>query len=75
VEERFDLPLTPFTWMTNLCTGRFGGGRDHVTVALSTPMAVRDTSGAAGTSTPRMLMSSETGFHSVCAVLLSSLSS
>src|SRR3569833_4228189 len=26
-------PFTPLTWMTNLWTGRFAGGRVHVTVA------------------------------------------
>lgn len=55
----------PLTWMTNFWTGRFAGARVHVTVALSTPMAARDTSGASGTSTLSVLISLSTGFRIV----------
>jgi len=42
-------------------------------VAASDRMPANDTSGGSGTSTPRMLINSGTGFHRVCQVLRSNL--
>src|SRR5690606_15630762 len=54
-------------------TGRLGAGCVQLRVAASARMPAREPSGAARTSTPRILMSSGTGLHSVCQERYSSL--
>jgi hypothetical protein len=66
-------PTTPLTWIRNFWTDRFAGERVQFTVAASARISASDTSGGSGTSTPRMLMSSGTGFQSVCHALRTSL--
>lgn len=60
------LPLIPLTCIKYFWTGRLLGGLVQVRVAASARIPARETSGASGTSTPRMLISSGTGFQRVC---------